>query len=84
MGGNQRQRAIAGEDDASPAGDRQDKRLLEPGWGGELSDSEVEYIQQELKRSKRLWRKWGYFGALLKGVSIPASTIRRIAKHGLR
>ena len=84
MGGNQRQRAIAAEDGVCPAGDRQDKRLLEPGWGGELSDREVEFIQQELKRSKRLWRKWGYLGALLKGVSIPASTIRRIAKHGLR
>ncbi|UCC59346.1 MAG: hypothetical protein JSW38_02920 [Dehalococcoidia bacterium] len=61
-----------------------DKRLLDPGWAGELSDREVEYIQQELRRSRRLWRKWGYLGAMLKGVTIPASTIRKIAKHGLK
>jgi hypothetical protein len=60
-----------------------DSRLLDPGWAGELSDREVEYIQRELRRSRRLWRRWGYLGALLKGVTIPASTIRKIAKHGL-
>jgi len=61
-----------------------DRRLLEPGWAGELSDEEVEYIQRELHRSRRLWRRWGYLGAMLKGVTIPAATIRRIAKHGLK
>ncbi len=61
-----------------------DTRVLDPGWAGELSDAEVAYIQQELKRSKRLWRRWGYLGAMLKGVTIPAATIRRIAKHGLK
>jgi len=61
-----------------------DRRLLEPGWAGELSEEEVEYIQRELQRSRRLWRRWGYLGAMLKGVTIPAATIRRIAKHGLK
>jgi len=65
-------------------GTERDSRLLDPGWAGELSDREVEYIQRELRRSRRLWRRWGYLGALLKGVTIPASTIRKIAKHGLR
>jgi hypothetical protein len=60
------------------------RKLLQPGWAGELSGSEVEYIQRELRRSQRLWRKWGYVRAMLKGVSIPSSTIRRVAKHGLR
>ena len=72
------------EVDVPSPGNAPDRRLLEPGWGGELSDREVEYIQREIKRSRRLWRKWGYLGAMMKGVSIPAATIRRIAKHGLR
>jgi len=60
-----------------------DRRLLEPGWAGQLSDSEIEFIRRELKHHRSLWRRWGYDGALLKGVPIPASTIRRIATHGL-
>jgi len=62
---------------------RLDKKLLRPGWAGQLSDSEIEFIQRELKRSSQLWRRWGYKRAMLKGVSIPATTIRRIAIHGL-
>ena len=84
MSGKKRQQTAAREGDVPGDKNLMDKRLLEPGWAGELSDREVEYIQRELKRSRRLWRKWGYLGALLKGVSIPAATIRRIAKHGLR
>jgi len=68
---------------ASPE-DRLDRKLLRPGWAGDLSSSEVEYIQSELRRSPRLWKKWGYVRAMLKGVSIPATTIRRVAKHGLK
>jgi hypothetical protein len=60
-----------------------DRRLLEPGWAGQLSDNEIEFIRQELKRHPRLWRRWGYDGAMVKGVPIPASTIRRIAIRGL-
>lgn len=59
------------------------RKLLEPGWAGRLSDSEIEFIQRELKRYPILWRKWGYKKAMMRGVSIPASTIRRIAIHGL-
>jgi len=60
-----------------------DRRLLEPGWAGRLSDSEIEFIRRELKLHRGLWRRWGYDGAMIRGVSIPASTIRRIAIHGL-
>ena len=84
MSGRGDRKAIPGESGEPAAGDRLDKRLLEPGWAGDLSDREVEYIQRELTRSRRLWKRWGYLGALLKGVTIPAATIRRIAKHGLR
>ena len=60
-----------------------DRRLLEPGWAGQLSDSEIEFIRRELKLHRNLWQRWGYYGAMIRGVSIPASTIRRIAIHGL-
>lgn len=60
-----------------------DRRLLEPGWAGQLSDSEIEFIRRELKLHRSLWRRWGYYGAMVKGVPIPASTIRRIAIYGL-
>jgi hypothetical protein len=76
--------AASGGSSALGSGDGLDRRVLDPGWAGELSDGEVEYIQRELKRSRRLWRRWGYLGAMLKGVTIPAATIRRIAKHGLK
>ena len=36
-----------------------DERLLIPGWAGELSDHEVEFIQERLRLSRRLSRKWG-------------------------
>lgn len=35
-------------------------KLLEPGWAGELSDNEAEYIASELSKSPKLrgiWRK---------------------------
>lgn len=60
-----------------------DRRLLEPGWAGQLSDSEIEFIRRELKLHRSLWRRWGYDGAMIRGVSIPAATLRRIAIHGL-
>ena len=59
-----------------------DRRLLEPGWAGQLSDNEIEFIRREMKLHRGLWRRWGYDGAMIRGVSIPASTIRRIAIHG--
>jgi hypothetical protein len=62
---------------------RAQRKLLEPGWAGHLSDSEIEFIQRELKRYPSLWRRWGYRKAMVRGVPIPASTIRRIAIHGL-
>ena len=62
---------------------RPERKLLQPGWAGQLSNSEIEFIRRELKRRPYLWRKWGYDRAMVKGVLIPASTIRRIAIHGL-
>jgi len=36
-----------------------DQRLLIPGWAGELSDPEVEFIQERLRLSRWLSQKWG-------------------------
>jgi hypothetical protein len=60
-----------------------DRKLLQPGWAGQLSKGEIAFIRQELKRRPYLWRRWGYDRAMVRGVLIPASTIRRIAIHGL-
>lgn len=84
MSGRGDRKATGDGGGAPPPVEGLDRKLLKPGWAGELSDREVEYIQRELQRSRRLWRRWGYLGAMLKGVTIPAATIRRIAKHGLR
>ena len=84
MSRRESRQAASSKVSAPDSGDGMDRRVLEPGWAGELSDGEIEYIQKELKRSRRLWRRWGYLGALLKGVTIPAATLRRIAKHGLK
>jgi hypothetical protein len=62
---------------------RSDRKLLQPGWAGQLSNNEIEFIRRELKRHPYLWRKWGYDRAMVRGVLIPSSTIRRIAIHGL-
>jgi hypothetical protein len=84
MSRRESRQAASSKGSAPDSGGELDRRVLEPGWAGELSDGEIEYIQKELKRSRRLWRRWGYLGALLKGVTIPAATLRRIAKHGLK
>jgi hypothetical protein len=36
------------------------KKLLEPGWAGELDTVEMAYIKSELRRSASLRRRWGF------------------------
>ena len=36
-----------------------DERLLTPGWAGDLSDTELVFIQERLRRSRRLSNQWG-------------------------
>ena len=36
-----------------------DQRLLQPGWAGDLSDTELVFIQERLRRSRRLSNQWG-------------------------
>ena len=35
-----------------------DERLLIPGWAGELSEDELVFIQERLRRSRRSFRLW--------------------------
>ena len=55
-----------------------DQRLLIPGWAGELSDPEVEFIQGRLRLSRRLSRKWGIIN---RGYS--EQGIRQVALSGI-
>jgi len=36
------------------------RRLLEPGWPGELDDVELGYLKSHLQRSNRLRTHWGF------------------------
>ena len=37
-----------------------DPRLLEPSWGGQLTDEELTFIRAELFRTPALSRRWGF------------------------
>ena len=41
----------------TPSGDL---RLLEPGWAGDLAPDELEFLQAELFRDKKLGFQWGF------------------------
>jgi hypothetical protein len=48
------------------------KKLLIPGWSGEVSDAEAQYIAGELSKSARLRQAWGvchFFGRRWKQIS---------------
>ncbi len=35
------------------------RKLLEPGWAGDLNSEELAFIKDKLKRDRRLRAKWG-------------------------
>ena len=37
-----------------------DQRLLLPGWGGELAPDELDFLQAELGKDKKLGYQWGF------------------------
>lgn len=48
------------------------KKLLEPGWAGDISDTEAEYIAEQLTKSAKLRQAWGvrqFFGRRWKHIS---------------
>lgn len=53
--------------------------LLEPGWGGELDDVELEYIKSELGKSRSLRRRWGFRPSAKR---FSESRIRDVAMNG--
>ena len=55
-----------------------DERLLIPGWAGELSDDELAYIQERLRRSRRLLRLWK-----IAARDCPENAIRQAALEGI-
>ena len=56
-----------------------DPRLLEPGYAGELSQSEFAFIQDQLLRDKRLARLWGFRRSARRR---PETAIRALAERG--
>jgi len=56
------------------------RRLLEPGWAGELSPDELAYIKSELRKSPTLRRKWGFRPSLKR---LSGDRIRAVARNGL-
>ena len=43
-----------------PPAIQRDRRLLEPGWPGEPSPDELEFLQAELSRDNKLAFQWGF------------------------
>ena len=56
------------------------KKLLEPGWAGELSPDEFAYIKLQLRRSPSLKRRWGFRPSAKR---LSESRIRTVARIGL-
>jgi len=54
--------------------------LLEPGWGGDLDDVELEYVLSELKKSRPLRRRWGFRPSAKR---LSRSSIRAVAMYGV-
>jgi hypothetical protein len=56
------------------------KKLLEPGWAGELDAVELSYVKSELRRSASLRRRWGFRPSAKR---LSELRIRAIARDGL-
>lgn len=56
------------------------RRLLEPGWAGELSPDELAYIKSELRKSPTLRRKWGFRPSLKR---LSRDRIQAVARNCL-
>ena len=56
------------------------KKLLLPGWAGELDSIELVYIKSELRRSASLRRRWGFRPSAKR---LSEQRIRAVARDGL-
>lgn len=56
------------------------KKLIEPGWAGELDSVELAYIKSQLRQSASLRRRWGFRPSAKR---LSELRIRAIARDGL-
>jgi len=56
------------------------KKLLQPGWAGELSPDEFAYVKSQLRQSPSLKRRWGFRPSARR---FSESRIRVVARNGL-
>ena len=56
-----------------------DDRLLIPGWAGELSDPELAFIEEQLRGSRRLSKKWRIIN-----LDYSEEGIRQVASAGIK
>ena len=57
-----------------------EKKLLIPGWAGDLSPDEFAYIKSQLKQSPSLKRRWGFRPSAKR---LPENRIRSVAIDGV-
>jgi len=57
-----------------------EKKLLVPGWAGELSPDEFAYIKSQLRQSPSLKRRWGFRPSAKR---LSEKRIRAVARDGL-
>ena len=57
------------------------KRLLEPGWAGDLEPDELAYVKSELRQSASLRRRWGFRPSAKR---LSESRIRAVASDGVQ
>lgn len=55
------------------------KKLLEPGWGGELDDTELAHILAALQKNNRLRTAWGFPGGERR---LSEDAVRQVAMWG--
>lgn len=63
-----------------PKGPVTDKRLLEPGWPGDLGPDEMDFVKSALKASRRLRTAWGFVHGTGR---LSEEAIRVVAMRGL-
>ena len=56
------------------------KKLLIPGWAGEIKPFELDYIKSQLRASPSLKRRWGFKPSAKR---LPEKRIRAMARDGL-
>ena len=56
------------------------RKLIEPGWAGELSPDEFAYVKCQLRQSPSLKRRWGFRPSARR---FSESHIRAVARNGL-